>query len=316
MTIDESVEATLARGADKELAYLEQFGRPLLPFQRIRREGYQYQKQPPSNHIENLDRYLIAPSLIPRNLALSQFHIRHPDPQPSNIIISRSPDSKLHVVGLIDWQHTPILPLFLLAGIPERLQNYDDPISQSMTRPLLPENFGDLDKTHQSREEELYRRRLVHFHYVKNTEEYNELHYVALADPMDGLRRRLFGHASEPWEGETLALKVALIDATERWEMFTGGRAPCPVVFDAEDVRETRELDAKQRGADEAFEACQNIIGFGPEGWVPAKHHEEAMTRSKQLKKDALAAAESEEELAEIAAHWPFEDMDEKEYMR
>ncbi|KAF9789796.1 hypothetical protein BJ322DRAFT_1018376 [Thelephora terrestris] len=49
----------LVRGAAKERAHLEQFGRPLLPLQRARREGYKYQEQPPSNHIENQDRYLI-----------------------------------------------------------------------------------------------------------------------------------------------------------------------------------------------------------------------------------------------------------------
>jgi hypothetical protein len=221
----------------------------------------------------------------------------------------------LQVIGLIDWQHTSILPAFLLASISERLQNYDDPVLQSMTRPLLPENLDDLDETQQSREKELYRRRLVHYHYVKNTEECNEVHYAALSDPIGILRRRLFCHASDPWEGETLVLKVALIDATERWETLTGGGPPCPVAFDAEDVRETRELDTKQRGADETLEVCQNMIGFGPEGWVPVNRYEEAMTRSKQLKEDALASAESEEERAEIAAHWIWDDMDEKEYM-
>ncbi|KZT03136.1 uncharacterized protein LAESUDRAFT_762129 [Laetiporus sulphureus 93-53] len=276
----ESAEAALVRGAEKELAYLEQFGRPLLPFQRVRREGYRYQEQPPSDHIENLHRYLlIASSLIPRNPALGHFCIRHPDPQPSNII------------------------------------NYDDPISQFMTRPSLPENLDDLDETQQSREKELYRRRLVHYHYVKNTEEYNELHYVALTEAMGMLRRRLFCYASDPWEGETLALKVALIEATENWETLTGGGPPCPVVFDAEDVRETMELDAEQRGADETLEACRNMIGCGPEGWAPTERYEEVMTRSKQLKEDTLAEARSEEERAQIAAHWPLDDMDEKEYM-
>ncbi|KAI6042363.1 protein kinase subdomain-containing protein PKL CAK Fmp29 [Pisolithus marmoratus] len=312
----ESAEAALVGGAHKELAYLEQFGRPLLPFQRTRREGYQYQTQQPSDHIENLDNYLlIASSLIPRSPALGHFSIRHPDPQPSNIFVSRSSDSNLHIVGLIDWQHTSILPLFLLAGIPQRIQNYDDPISQSMTRPSLPEDLNDLDETQQSREKELYRRRLVHYHYVKNTEEYNKLHYVALTDPMGMLRRRLFCHASDPWEGETLALKVALIEATENWETLTGGGPPCSVVFDAEDARKTMKLDAEQRGADETLEACRNMIGFGPEGWVPTEYYEEAMTRSKQLKKDTLTEARSEEERAQIATHWPFDDMDEKEYM-
>lgn len=66
-----NAEVALVRGTEKELAYLHQFGRPLLPFQRTRREAYRYQAQPPSDHIENLHRYRrIALSLIPKNPAL------------------------------------------------------------------------------------------------------------------------------------------------------------------------------------------------------------------------------------------------------
>jgi hypothetical protein len=161
---------------------------------------------------------------------------------------------------------------------------------------------------------ELYRRRLVHYHYVKSTKEYNEPHYAALTDPVGMLHRRLFGYASDPWEGETLALKVALIDATEDWETLTGGGPPCPVVFDAEDVRETRKLDEVQRKADETLEACRRLIGYGPEGWVPTEHYEEAMTRSKRLKEVASTRAGKEKEWAEVAVHWPFDDMNEEEY--
>jgi hypothetical protein len=78
----------------------------------------------------------------------------------------------------------------------------------------LPENLYNLDKAEQSRAKEIYHRRFVHYHYIKNTEEYNELHYEALTDPVGILRRRLFHYAGDPWEGETLALKVALIEAT------------------------------------------------------------------------------------------------------
>jgi len=307
----------LLRAAHKELAYLERFGQPLLPFQRMRREGYRYQEQLPSDHVENLERYLlIASSLVPRNPALGHFRVRHCEPQQGNIIVSRSPSSTWKIVGLLDWQYTSILPLFLLAGVPECLQNYDDPISQSMTRPSLPENFDDLDKTDQSQAKELYRRRLVHYHYVKNTEECNELHYVASTDPFGMLRRCLFNYASEPWKGETLKLKVALIATMENWKTLTGGGTPCPIVFDAEDICETMKLDEVQRAADELLEACQSIlIGFGPEGWVPTERYEKAMIHSELLKKVALAAAESAEESAEIAAHWPLDDMDEEKYM-
>lgn len=135
--------------------------------------------------------------MVPRDPALCHFRIRHPDFRPSNIIIS--PDSKLRIVGLIDWQHTSILPLFLLAGIPDGLQNYDDTGWDFMTRPLPPENFGDLDEIQQNEGMESYRRRLVHYHYLKNTAEYNELHFAALTESVGLFRCRLFIHASEPW---------------------------------------------------------------------------------------------------------------------
>ena len=289
----------------------------MLPFQRIRREGYQYQEQLPSDHIHNLRRYLlIALSLVPRNPALGRFRIRHPDLQQSNIIVLRSPDSgQREVTGLLDWQYAPILPVFLLAGVPQRLQSYGDPVLQSMTRPALPENFDALDEPAQNGAKALYRRRLVHYHYVRNTEDCNELHYAALTDPVGVLRRRLFCHASDPWEGETLELKAALIEATENWEMLSGGGGvPCPVVFDPEDVRATKALEEVQTGADESMERCQNMVSCGPEGWVPTEHYEEAMRISRQAKEDTLARARSEEEQAEILAHWPLDDMDEEKY--
>jgi len=132
-----------------------------------------------------------------------------------------------------------------------------------MTPPSLPENFDELDETERTEAEEVYRRRLVHYHYVQNTEECNKPHYDALTDPMCVLRSRLFHHASNPWEGETLELKVALIRATKRWETLTGEGSSCPVVFDAEDVRETTKLNELQRKADKAFEVWQNMLGVG-----------------------------------------------------
>ncbi|KAF8999015.1 protein kinase subdomain-containing protein PKL/CAK/Fmp29 [Hymenopellis radicata] len=312
----ESVEAALVSGAHKELAYLEQFGQPLLPFQRARRAVYHYQEQSPSDHIKNLNRYLlIASSLVPKDPALCHFRIRHPDLRKSNIIVSRSHDSTWQVVGLLDWQHTSILPPFLSAGIPYCLQNYNDPISQSMTRPSLPENFKDLDETEQSRAKQLYDRRLTHYHYLKNTKECNELHYTAFTEFPPLLRRRLFHYASAPWDGESLPLKVALIYATEHWETLTGGGAPCPVAFDAKDVRETMKMDEYQSSRDEALGRCLNIIGCGEQGWVSTEDYEEAMTTNKKMKEYVFATARSEEERAEIAAHWPFDDIDEEKYM-
>jgi hypothetical protein len=67
-----------------------------------------------------------------------------------------------------------------------------------MTPFSLPENLDDLDEAEQSRKKEIYHRRLVHYHYVKNTEECIEFHYAALTGPIGILRRRLFYYAGDP----------------------------------------------------------------------------------------------------------------------
>lgn len=280
---------------------------------RERRPSYKYQQQSPSYHVENLERYLdVVSSLIPRDPSLSRFCIRHPDLQQSNIIVSKSPDSDCKVVGLIDWQHASILPLFLLAGVPQRLQNHDDSVSQSMAPPSLPEN---LDEDERASEEYLYRRRLVHYHYVTSTAECNQLHYAAFTDPSYALRGRLFQQAGGPWEGETVELKTALIQATEEWEELTGGGVPCPVEFDAQDLRETMALDEELSTAERGFEILQSMCGVGEEGWVLTEDYENAVQFLKERKEEALAGAESEEERGEIMAHWPWDDMDEMKYM-
>ncbi|KAF8906175.1 protein kinase subdomain-containing protein PKL CAK Fmp29 [Mucidula mucida] len=313
-----SAGAALESGAKKELAFLEKFGRPLLPFQRARRYVYQYREQLPSHHIEHLRLFLaIARSMIPNDPTLVRFCMRHPDLQPSNIIVSWSPDSNSYVVGgLIDWQHASVMPLFLQAGIPNELHNHDDILSQLMVPPSLPDNMNNLDTAKQRIERERYRRRLVHYHYVDNTRKYNKPHSAALRDPVDVLRRMLFHYARSPWRGESLELKLALIRAMEAWQTLTGGSSPCPIVFDPDDVRETRELEAAKENSDELMAKCRAVIGVGPADWVPAQHYKAALAMSQQLRADTLAAAsESPEEVAEIEAHWPFDDMNEDDYM-
>ncbi|RPD53323.1 protein kinase subdomain-containing protein PKL CAK Fmp29 [Lentinus tigrinus ALCF2SS1-7] len=309
-------EETLVRGAEKEQAYLRRFGRPLLPLQPARREAYGYQEQQPSDHIENLDRYLrIAPLMVSKDKRLDYFCMRHPDLRPSNIIVARPPDSNQYaIVSIIDWQNTSILPLSLHAAIPTWLQNNDGTDWQPEMPPSLPENLDDMDESQRERELELYRRRFRHYYYIEFTRKYNILNYVPLADPMGSLRRRLFRHSRDLWDGETLELKLLLIQATENWEALAGEGVPCPIAFDSDDARETRKLVEVQREADELLEISRDTIGTaGPEDWVPVEHYEQAMALSKQFKQFALSRVEDDQERAQIAAHWPFDDRDEED---
>ena len=144
--------------------------------------------------------------------------------------------------------------------------------------------------------------------------EYNKLHYAAFMDSTGMLHHCLFCQSSEQWEGESLGLKAALIQATRDWKTLTGGGTPCPVVFNPNDVCKTLDLDAKQREMDELQEVCSCLISSRPDGLVPIEHYEEAIARSRELKKDGLKSVVTEEEMANIKAHWPFDNMNKEDY--
>ncbi|KAJ2913707.1 hypothetical protein MD484_g6703, partial [Candolleomyces efflorescens] len=308
--------AALEAGANKEMAYLRKFGQPLLPMRRERRRSYKFQPQSPSFHAENLERYLsITPSLVPRDPDLRRFSIRHPDLRPDNILVSRSPDSGWKVVGLSEWTNTSILPMFLLAGVPRSLHVFGDVVPQPVEPPSLPDDFDKLSELQQAREKRLYVLRLVHYSYVSSTKECNQRHYTALTDPLHTLHRRLFQYAGAPWEGESADLKVSLIEATKRWEEFTGGGGvECPIAFDAEDLVETAALDKALKSETRGFEIVQSMGGVEEEGWVLNKDYEFSVSFLKDIKKGAIGSAQSAED-REYVVHWPWDDMDEAMYM-
>ena len=219
-------------------------------------------------------------------------------------------------MSLLDWQHASIAPLFLFASIPARFQNYDDPVSRALTPPTLPSNLEELDESKQIHELGVYYCRLVHYLYVMDTKECNEPHFDALRDQVSTFLRRLAERAGAPWDGETHALKTALIDTTEMWGSLMGEGVPCPVVFEAEDVRKTKELTERLKLADENWEGCRRMVGFETETcWVSNEHYEMAKKIAESLKRDVLMAIPEEEDRAKFDANWFLDDMDETDYM-
>ncbi|KAM5433157.1 hypothetical protein MferCBS31731_007154 [Microsporum ferrugineum] len=304
----------LTAGAKKEIAYLTKFGQPVQPFQRLRREIYGYEPRSHLDHIVNLKQYLqIASHLVPHDdPALARPIMRHPDLQPNNIFVS----DKLEITGLIDWQNCSVLPLFLQCGIPNSFQNYGDDVSESMQFPSLPDNFDDLGEMEQFSEVELLRRRQIHYFYVRRTAEMNTEHYNALMNDVNTLKRKLFHHASDPWDGDDITLKADLIHLRKHWPKLTGGSGtPCPITYSDDEATTCVQLDQAQVEADEQLQACREAIGVGTEGWVPRELYEEVKQREQKLKSDAFDAAETDEERAKIREHWIFDDFCEEEYM-
>ncbi|KAH6881210.1 kinase-like domain-containing protein [Coprinopsis sp. MPI-PUGE-AT-0042] len=311
-----SVEDALVAGAYKEIAYLKQFGRPVRPTRRQRWSSYNWKPQLPSDHIQNLERYLsITSSLIPNDPQLQRFSIGHPDLKISNIIVN----SDCQIAGLIDWQHASILPLYLLAG---RLKNPADTCLKTMASPLVSSDTpdsGESDNTQQESPNDLRRRQLLRRHYVKNTEECNELHYRAFTDPLHLLRWRLFEGTGLPWEGETLELNVFLLEVWQRWDELAKARggttldSQCPFNFDIEDLLSSLDFLLHVKGVEKEFgsiQASARIIG--KDGWVATNDYEHAKMVVDEAKEEVMRDSDATEERLELMRQWPWDDIDEE----
>ena len=92
------------------------------------------------------------------------------------------------------------------------------------------------------------------------------------------------------------------------------GNVSCPISFEEDEVSESMRLHGKQVEADEQLQVCREGVGVGSEGWVPMEMYDEAKERERNLKTDAIEAAESEEGREKLIDHWIFGDEDEGEY--
>ncbi|KAM3416296.1 hypothetical protein BST61_g7902 [Cercospora zeina] len=230
-------------GARKEIKYLRRYGRPLLPFDRIRRETFNLERQSPETHVDSLKKYLqIAEYLLPRE---------------------------------------------------------DD----SLMSPTLEQLT-------------ILRDRELHYEYVTRTAAKNPAHFNALRYPYSTGRRKVFQLSSDPWEGDNIPLRSSLIFVKKHWKDFSNDLdVPCPITFSEAEEEECLRLDDSEREASEQLRETKEMLGIGPEGWVPNDHYaaaKEAVVKMKQL---ALEQAETEMDRIAVREHWVFDDMDEDEYL-
>ena len=267
--------------------------------------------------MRNLERYIqIALQLVPTEKWLQRPTLRHPDLNPNNIFISED----FEIVSIIDWQHSNILPLFLQAAIPAHFQNYGDPESEELRQPQLPQDIDEMEEEDRNKDLELYRRRHLHFYYIGATAKNNNQHFEALMHDGGLLRRKIFQHAGEPWEGNNIPLKGDLIQVAQDWPATTISRAgddgnpsPCPISFTDSEIETTMQAVMKQEEADSQMEILRNAIGINVDGWTSHEGYEQAVLGAAEMKRQAVGYADSEFEREMTLRHWPFEDHDEKE---
>ncbi|KAM5441941.1 hypothetical protein MferCBS31731_003204 [Microsporum ferrugineum] len=300
--------------AKREIQFCEQFGKPRLHVERYLRELYKLEKMTPTTHIQNLSRYLqLTPYLdIPSGHPFSRPVLRHPDFSPNNILVN----SENEIVGVIDWQHAVVLPLGLCANIPAYFQNWGDPVSEKLAKPMvsLPENFHTLSEAEQGSVKETMRKQISHFYYAALTMNQLPDHFDALRNYNSMLRAKLFTLAGAPWEGDSLSMKHAMIEACQKWPMELGDApstkpASCPVQFGKEEIIQCMaEYEQVQERLQDLAEmrACAGVDSVG---WVPDDEHlEKSKGIAHMIKSGLLEHSTTDLEKEAVRNHFPFDD--------
>ena len=299
-------------GAIKELAWLNAYARPRLPFVIPHRELHDYQKVSPADHITSVEKYLqIAPHLVPiGDEYLLRPTLSHPDLQPHNIFVAKD----FTITGIIDWQHCSVLPLVLQAGVPEYFQNFNDEESLRLKKPSLPQSFDNMSESEQAQALEQYRRRELHYYYFVATYKFNKPHYDALLLDSTMAKQKLHQFASAPWEGDNISLKAELIRAVQNWKVLTAkksGEIPlCPIEFSDAEIDECLRLEAEQHHLDLQMEKIRDRIGIGSDGWTSEARYKDALEENEHVKKEALDG-EGDDVRKEILENWPWDDHEE-----
>lgn len=314
--VDDNPRLVLQTPAEKELAWIRAYGRLRFPFERAYRETFDYKKQDPGEHVNSLMDYIrLAPYLVPTRPELKLPVLRHPDLQPNNIFVSED----FSITGLIDWQHSLVLPTFLAAGMPNMFQNYDDKESMSFVPPQLPDDFGSMDEDERVRAQEQFRRRHVHFFYLGFTQRMNKPHWHALEQETGLLKRRIFNDASSPWEGLSTPLQMDIVRVLQNWSKIapadSDGTIPaCPVMLSEQEVQRRAALDESLREVDSEMERINGVLGIASDGWTPNESFDSAKERATLIREEGLAAVSDDPWLRRMTEqHWPFDDCNEDE---
>ncbi|KAH8732353.1 phosphotransferase family protein [Phaeosphaeriaceae sp. PMI808] len=307
----ENSEGLLKAIGQRELIWLQKFGERRFPREPLYKEFYGHRKVDPQVQINTLLDYLkIAPHIVPERKDLNQPTIRHPDLSPNNVFVSETGD----ITGIIDWQQSAILPIFLQAKIPKHFQNYGDEDSENLLPPKLPENFDSLTESEKDREAELYRRRQLHYFYVGFTNRNNEPHFHAMGTHALVVRNRIYDVAGRPWEGDNTSLKAELVHASTCWPDIATSvmkRVDFPAKYSESEATECLGIDAKQKNVDEQMQRLRDFIGINIEGWVPTELYDEAKKKEQYVKYQIMSAADTENERSDLHENWPFQDHEE-----
>lgn len=213
-----------------------------------------------------------VPYLVPRSQGasdLSQPVLWHRDLHCGNIFIS----STGTITGIIDWQGTAVLPLFLQAKIPQFLEADSDSVLLE-----LPDQFSSMPEPEKTKIWDNYRQSMLQQYYLGSLRStVPEIAQILDGDPLAAVRRlaATLGQGSFDREADVLLLRELLIRIQRNWTDICSAHSShptCPVSISHGELSRHR-TDGRRWNE---FKKILHSRGIpvAQEGWVPKEEFE------------------------------------------
>jgi hypothetical protein len=209
---------------------LTQQSSSLVPFRRKPTHANSVHQKLLSMYIE------VIPFIIPKNVEdVCVPTLWHPDLNLGNLFISESGPAELQ--GIIDWQHTAILPYFNQASMPPAVFYEGSRIDINEFFPDLPSNFDDLPSEEQAAcRQEL---RLANRHrFYEGSVGKNRRRRVIRRLPHRSELMMLPTFVTRACADGVFELREALMMIRRQWDAIAGPGIPCPIDFSAHEIAE------------------------------------------------------------------------------
>ncbi|KZV84552.1 hypothetical protein EXIGLDRAFT_727045 [Exidia glandulosa HHB12029] len=253
--------------------------------------------QQPDAHLRLLDQYdSIADYFIPKDPRLLEPAMVLFDSNWTNIFLSREAldRGEIEISGVIDWQHTAILPLYMQAQIPVFLSD------------AVPAPGQDWDEFRKERD---YLIKAYHALYFETGVD------VVWASVLTFGENRTFAQdmpalAASCWRVGYVPLKRRLIRVFEDWENIGGPDIPCPLIFSPDEIAQQKEDDDTWLDVEAAREDLDAEVGVVKD-WVPDDDSYDRAVQANNALRNAWVATVKREDFGghDPAEFWPYKTL-------
>ncbi|KXG46553.1 Aminoglycoside phosphotransferase [Penicillium griseofulvum] len=258
----------------------------------------------------------ICPHILPTDEKLSTGVIWHNDLHMHNIFVDIENPSQ--ITSIIDWQSTPVYPMFLICHHPSLIE-YEGPKLDGLTKPVLPENIKTLDPETKKAAKDLFLSQSLWLTYEIEVQRAAPelLHTFRRRDTLPG---QILGTIGSTYDDGEPYVQSLLADITEEqvWKQVVGvdGNGSlnmlCPLRYSKQDIAKFKTEYAKwEKDVERKAQVLEEIgVYVGWNGAVSPHDYNEVVRRLAVAKRDFLAReSANEQERAIWESVWPFQNV-------